>query len=42
MTQNQVSTLIHYLTEDDQQERVIPTPLWKLILEVEGWFRVKK
>jgi 2,4-dienoyl-CoA reductase-like NADH-dependent reductase (Old Yellow Enzyme family) len=34
-------TLIHFLTESDQQKAVIPTPLWKLILEVEGWFPVK-
>lgn len=35
-------TIIPYLTENDQQKAVIPTPLWKLILEVEGWFPVKK
>ncbi|WP_439144822.1 NADH-dependent flavin oxidoreductase [Virgibacillus profundi] len=34
--------VIHHLTENDQQKAVIPTPLWKLILEVEGWFPVKK
>ena len=34
-------TIVHYLTENDQQRAVIPTPLWKLILEVEGWFPVK-
>ena len=32
----------HHLTPNDQQQAVIPTPLWKLILEVEGWFPVKK
>lgn len=30
----------HQLTITDQQEAVIPTPLWKLILDVEGWFPV--
>lgn len=33
--------IIHHLTENDQERAVIPTPLWKLILEVEGWFPVK-
>lgn len=37
----QVESIRHYLTENDQQEAVIPSPLWKLILEVEGWFPVK-
>ena len=32
----------HHLTPNDQQQAVIPTPLWKLILEVEGWFPVKQ
>lgn len=36
------NTLNHFLTPENQQERVIPTPLWKLILEVEGWFAVKQ
>lgn len=35
-------TIIHHLTENDQQNAVIPTPLWKLILEVKGWFPVKE
>lgn len=35
-------TIRHHLTENDQHEAIIPTPLWKLILEVEGWFPVKK
>lgn len=35
-------TIFPHLTENDQQKAVIPTPLWKLILEVEGWFPVKK
>ncbi|WP_338471673.1 NADH-dependent flavin oxidoreductase [Niallia sp. XMNu-256] len=35
-------SLILSLTENDQQKTVIPTPLWKLILEVDGWFPVKK
>lgn len=34
-------SIVHYLTEQDQQNAVIPTPLWKLILEVKGWFPVK-
>ena len=34
--------IVHHLTENDQQNAVIPTPLWTLILEVEGWFPVKK
>lgn len=34
--------LIHHLTESDQERAVIPTPLWQLILEVEGWFPVKR
>lgn len=35
-------SIIHHLTEDDQERAVIPTPLWKLILEVEGWFPVQR
>lgn len=34
-------TIKYYLTEDDQHEAMIPNPLWKLVLEVEGWFPVK-
>lgn len=37
---NKEETIIHHLTENDQQKAVIPTPLWKLILEVQGWFPV--
>lgn len=37
---NKEETIIHHLTEKDQQKAVIPIPLWKLILEVEGWFPV--
>lgn len=33
--------IIHHLTESDQERAVIPTSLWQLILEVEGWFPVK-
>ena len=33
--------IIHHLTESDQERAVIPTPLWQLILEVDGWFPVK-
>ncbi|WP_342429336.1 hypothetical protein [Neobacillus sp. FSL H8-0543] len=35
-------TMIHQLTENDQQKAVIPAPLWKLIFEVEGWFPVNR
>ncbi|RDW19815.1 NADH-dependent flavin oxidoreductase [Oceanobacillus chungangensis] len=38
--QNEEDTIRHELTFDDQHKAVIPTPLWKLILEVEGWFQV--
>ncbi|MBM4763491.1 NADH-dependent flavin oxidoreductase [Bacillus sp. B15-48] len=38
--QNNEETIRHELTSSDQNQAVIPTPLWKLILEVEGWFRV--
>lgn len=34
-------TLTRLLTPDNQKECVIPTPLWKLILEIEGWFNVQ-
>lgn len=30
------------LKQSEQHQTVIPTPLWKLILEVEGWFPVEK
>ncbi|RDW20182.1 NADH-dependent flavin oxidoreductase [Oceanobacillus arenosus] len=39
---NEEETINRHLTESDQQKAVIPTPLWKLILEVEGWFPVVK
>lgn len=39
---NEEETIRHQLTPTDQQEAIIPTPLWKLILEVEGWFPVKR
>jgi len=35
-------TIIHFLTENDQQKAVIPSPLWKYILEIEGWFPIKR
>lgn len=31
-----------YFTEHDQQSAVVPSPLWKLIMEIDGWFPVKK
>lgn len=37
---NEEETIRHQLTATDQDQAVIPTPLWKLILEVEGWFPV--
>lgn len=40
--QGEEDKIRHHLTENDQEKAVIPTPLWKLILEVEGWFPVKK
>ncbi|ETI68057.1 NADH-dependent flavin oxidoreductase [Neobacillus vireti] len=30
------------LKQNEQHQAVIPTPLWKLILEVEGWFPVER
>jgi 2,4-dienoyl-CoA reductase-like NADH-dependent reductase (Old Yellow Enzyme family) len=37
---NGEETIRHQLTTTDQHQAVIPIPLWKLILEVEGWFPV--
>lgn len=37
---NEEETIRHQLKTTDQHQAVIPTPLWKLILEVEGWFPV--
>lgn len=34
--------IIDHLTVNDQGRAVIPTPLWQAILEVEGWFPVKR
>lgn len=31
-----------YFTENDQLTAAVPSPLWKLILEIEGWFPVQK
>lgn len=31
-----------YFTENDQNSAVVPTPLWKLIMELDGWFPVRK
>ncbi|MEH7122661.1 NADH-dependent flavin oxidoreductase [Bacillus sp. JJ1773] len=38
--QHEEETIRHQLTTTDQHQAFIPTPLWKLILEVEGWFPV--
>lgn len=35
-------TIKQYLTENDQHNSVIPSPLWKNIMEVEGWFPVRR
>lgn len=37
---NEEETIRHQLTTTDQLQAVIPTPLWKLIFEVKGWFPV--
>ncbi|AXI08633.1 hypothetical protein CV093_07145 [Oceanobacillus sp. 143] len=37
---NEDEMIRHQLTTSDQHTAVIPTPLWELILEVEGWFPV--
>jgi len=34
--------IINHLTENDRTKAVIPSPLWKHIMEVEGWFPVKR
>lgn len=39
---NDVSTISLQLRQNDKYQAVIPTPLWKLILEVEGWFPVER
>ncbi|MEH7235391.1 NADH-dependent flavin oxidoreductase [Bacillus sp. JJ1562] len=33
-------TIRYQLSTSDQHKAIIPTPLWKLILEIEGWFPV--
>ena len=35
-------TIIDHLTENDRTKAVIPAPLWKHIMEVEGWFPVRR
>lgn len=35
-------TIIDHLTENDRMKAVIPAPLWKHIMEVEGWFPVRR
>lgn len=41
VAKNETDTISHHLTPNDQDKAVIPTPLWKLILEVDGWFPVE-
>ena len=35
-------TISQQLKQNEQHQTVIPTPLWKLILEVEGWFPIER
>ncbi|WHY86704.1 NADH-dependent flavin oxidoreductase [Neobacillus novalis] len=35
-------TVSQQLKQNEQHHAVIPTPLWKLILEVEGWFPIER
>ena len=35
-------TISQQLKPNEQHQTVIPTPLWKLILEVEGWFPIER
>ena len=35
-------TISQQLKQNEQHQAVIPTPLWKLILEVEGWFPIER
>jgi len=39
---NEADTISLQLTKNDKRQAVIPTPLWKLILEIEGWFPVER
>lgn len=39
---DQEEEIIHQLQLDQQKQAVIPTPLWKLIVEIEGWFNVAR
>lgn len=38
----QEEQIVHQLQLDQQKQAVIPTPLWKLIVEIEGWFNVAR
>lgn len=38
----QAEQIVHQLHVEQQQQAVIPTPLWKLILEIDGWFNVAR
>ena len=35
-------TISQQLKQNEQHQTIIPTPLWKLILEVEGWFPIER
>ena len=35
-------TISQQLKQNEQHQTVIPSPLWKLILEVEGWFPIER
>lgn len=39
---NEAETISLQLRQNDKEKAVIPTPLWKLVLEVEGWFPVER
>lgn len=39
---DQEDLIKEYFTENDQNSAVVPTPLWKLIMELDGWFPVRK
>jgi 2,4-dienoyl-CoA reductase-like NADH-dependent reductase (Old Yellow Enzyme family) len=35
-------TISQQLKQNEQHQTIIPSPLWKLILEVEGWFPIER
>lgn len=42
MENNKSDQIRHFIEPHLQKTLEIPTPLWKLILEIDGWFQVKK